>query len=465
MDEKKVLQINLEDILPNRFQPRLRFHEVAINELAESIKKHGVIQPIVVRPIGDKYEIIAGERRYKASTIAGKKTIPVIVADLDDRNSAEVALIENVQREDLTPIEEAVSYKKILDMGYLTQTELANKLGKEQSTVANKLRLLNLHEEVQEALLDEEISERHARSLLKLNKDQQAELLKLIIEKRLTVRKTDQEIDKILNLKEEEPEVINFDLGFEEKEVQIMNENIKNPGFVDIDKIEKEAEDIFVEKEEPKIEEFFNKPAENQQVEELQPRKFFNFFQEEEIEEQINPKVEDVFNFELKEEPKEESVNNKDSMEEETPFNFELKEETKEAEDIFNFEPVEEPKVEEFKFVDFDFDKETSEENIPEIDKNELKETPIQESIVSEIGYDEVKVNTYEPLYDFDELVEEKIEKPVFVEETQNKKDVMKVVSKLRECANNIEREGFVVETEEFDFDDMYQVIIKIIKE
>ena len=165
---KKVVDLSIDDVLPNRFQPRIKFNEDSLNELSESIKEHGVIQPIVVRPVGDKYEIIAGERRYKASVLAGKTTIPAIITDLNDKDSAEVALIENVQRQNLTPIEEAISYKKILDMGYLNQTSLAEKLGKNQSTVANKLRLLDLDEEVQEALLNSKISERHARSLLKL---------------------------------------------------------------------------------------------------------------------------------------------------------------------------------------------------------------------------------------------------------------------------------------------------------
>lgn len=196
--EKEVLTLNIEDILPNRFQPRIKFKEENINELAESIKEHGVIQPIVVRKISDKYEIIAGERRYKASILAGKTTIPAIITDLDDKNSAEVALIENVQRQNLTPIEEAISYKKILDMGYISQTDLAEKLGKTQSTIANKLRLLNLEEEVQEALLNEKISERHARSLLKLKKNQQVGMLNRIIHERMTVRKTDEAIQKML---------------------------------------------------------------------------------------------------------------------------------------------------------------------------------------------------------------------------------------------------------------------------
>ena len=196
---KKVIDLPIDDILPNRYQPRIKFDDAAIFELSESIKNHGVFQPIIVRPIGDKYEIIAGERRYKASVLASKETIPAIIMNLNDKDSVEIALIENVQRANLTPIEEAISYKKILDMGYIKQEDLAHKLGKTQSTIANKIRLLNLDDEVQEALLENKISERHARSLLRIKENsKQKEMLKRIIEERLTVRRTDEEINKML---------------------------------------------------------------------------------------------------------------------------------------------------------------------------------------------------------------------------------------------------------------------------
>ena len=199
----RVFEVNIDEILPNRFQPRIQFDEEEILELSDSIKEHGVIQPIVVRTIGDKYEIIAGERRYKASVLAGKETVPVIIKDLNDKDSAEIALIENVQRKNLTPIEEALSYKKILDMGYITQENLASKLGKSQPSIANKIRLLNLSDEVQEALLENKISERHARSLLKLQTSkEQNDMLNRIINERLTVRRTDEEISKLKNNKE-----------------------------------------------------------------------------------------------------------------------------------------------------------------------------------------------------------------------------------------------------------------------
>lgn len=286
---QKVVELPLEDILPNRFQPRITFGTAAIHELSESIKEHGVIQPIVVRRINDKYEIIAGERRYKASTLAGLETIPAIITDLNDKDSAEIALIENVQREDLTPIEEAVSYKKILDMGYLTQEELSSKLGKTQSTISNKLRLLNLDEEVQEALLEKQISERHARSLLKLDEKNQRLMLERIIKERLTVRKTDDEINKLLENKNqtlapktEEQEIEVLDLSdligkgenkmnnndinnFNIPNAPIINDNSLNevqveqmpnvghqqvtPSFVDVDRIANNASDINVQKE------------------------------------------------------------------------------------------------------------------------------------------------------------------------------------------------------------------------
>lgn len=197
MNNKETIEVALDDIIPNRFQPRLSFDENGLNELAESIRQHGIIQPLVLRKIGDKYEIIAGERRYKAAYIAGLTKVPAIIMNLDDNESAEVAIVENIQRRDLSAIEEAKSYKKLLDRDYLTQDELAGKMGKTQATISNKLRLLNLDEKVQEALLNNKISERHARSLLKLeNPLEQREILNEIISKRLNVRDTEDLINK-----------------------------------------------------------------------------------------------------------------------------------------------------------------------------------------------------------------------------------------------------------------------------
>ncbi len=197
--EGQIILVNIENIIPNRFQPRLQFDEEALNELAASIKEHGIIQPLVLRRVGEKFEIIAGERRYKASQLAGLTSVPAIICDLDDNESAEVAIIENTHRRALSPIEEARSYKKLLDRRYVTQDQLAKRLGTSQSNVANKIRLLSLDENVQNALLKDEISERHARSLLRVtDKFKQVDLLNKTINEKWPVRKLEEEIDKIL---------------------------------------------------------------------------------------------------------------------------------------------------------------------------------------------------------------------------------------------------------------------------
>ena len=198
--EKEIFEIPLTDIMPNRFQPREIFDDEALQELAQSIKTHGVIQPIIVRKIGDKFEIIAGERRYRASQLAGKTTIPALIRDIDNKEAAKVALLENLQRRDLSPIEEARTYQTILKLDNITQEELAENLGKSQSAIANKLRLLNLDESVQVALLNGQISERHARSLLNVaDKNKQKELVEKIIQNRMTVRQLDEEIKNMEN--------------------------------------------------------------------------------------------------------------------------------------------------------------------------------------------------------------------------------------------------------------------------
>ena len=194
----EVVYLYLDDIIPNRFQPREVFDEKALKELAVSIKEHGVIQPIIVRNVKDKYEIIAGERRYKASALAGLTKIPAIVRNLDDKESSKVALLENLQRKNLTPIEEAWTYQKILEIDEMTQDDLAKTMGKSQSAVANKLRLLTLPDEIQDSLLKEQISERHARALLNLtDATKQIELLKKIVNQKMSVRAVEEEIKRI----------------------------------------------------------------------------------------------------------------------------------------------------------------------------------------------------------------------------------------------------------------------------
>ena len=209
-DRDEVVQLYLDDIIPNRFQPREVFDEKALKELAVSIKEHGVIQPIIVRNVNGKYEIIAGERRYKASALAGLTKIPAIVRDLDDKESSKVALLENLQRKNLNPIEEARTYQKILEIDQMTQDELAKTMGKSQSAVANKIRLLSLPDVVQDALLKEQISERHARTLLNVpDAKKQKEMLKKVIDNKMSVRALEDEIKKLFpkENKEESEEV------------------------------------------------------------------------------------------------------------------------------------------------------------------------------------------------------------------------------------------------------------------
>ena len=446
---KQVIELNIDDVLPNRFQPRIKFNEEAINELSKSIKEHGVIQPIVVRPIGDKFEIIAGERRYKASRMAGKTTIPAIITDLNDKDSAEVALIENVQRENLTPIEEAISYKKILDMGYITQDALAGKLGKTQSTVANKLRLLNLEDDVQEALLNEKISERHARSLLKLSdKNQQKQMLNRIINERLTVRRADEEIDKMLNGEKmniespiEHTEQTNSESQRNEQLDQIIPQQDDLNKFIfdipNVQDIELKHEELNSHPEEPTTQperiKFINpvQPPQEEKAEEeppmletdeLQSKKFFNLLEaapQEEPQESAdtfnkmfinpsnsteNPLLEEINEIEN-------SINNSNSL---PPIenNEESKEKPNQAKEPEN------------KFDDFDDDLDFIEEEPEETINSNIESTNVL--------IPEEKINN------FKEVLEE-----------------------IRECSKKIEAAGFEIETEE-NLDGEYQVIFKI---
>lgn len=197
-NKDEVVYLYLDDIIPNRFQPREVFDEKALKELAVSIKEHGVIQPIIVRNVNGKYEIIAGERRYKASALAGLTKIPAIIRNLDDKESSKVALLENLQRRNLNPIEEARTYQKILEIDQMTQEELAKTMGKSQSAVANKLRLLSLSDAVQDALLKEQISERHARTLLNIpDTKKQKAMLKKVIDEKMTVRQLEEKIKEM----------------------------------------------------------------------------------------------------------------------------------------------------------------------------------------------------------------------------------------------------------------------------
>ena len=209
MASEEVVKIPIDKIIPNRYQPRTVFDDEKIEELARTIHTHGVIQPIVIRPMSDdsdKYEIIAGERRYRAMKSLQWTEVPAIVRQLNDRETASIALIENLQREELSAIEEALAYQQLLGLHSLTQEALAQRLGKGQSTVANKLRLLKLPQFVQDAILNREISERHARALIAIKDEQlQMQLIAATKEYDWNVRQLEEQIKKLLH--PEEPEV------------------------------------------------------------------------------------------------------------------------------------------------------------------------------------------------------------------------------------------------------------------
>lgn len=384
--ENEIVNVRIDEIIPNRFQPRLAFDEKELNELADSIKMHGIIQPLVLRRIGDKYEIIAGERRYKASVLAGLTQVPAVIMNIDDQKSAEVAVVENLQRKDLTAIEEAQSYKKILDMGYLTQEELATRMGVAQSTIANKLRLLNLTIPVKEALLHNKISERHARSLLNITDNNlQISMLNRIIAERLTVRQTDEEINKLLGKTpktDNTPKVTQPIV--ETKEDKPVEDII--PNQIDIEQEKKASKDI---------------------IEEYKPK---------DIDALLAPQSETITN-ETK--PKEEKQ----------IFNAE-------PELINPFQEVDTEPV----IMDFDVSNQTFE--------NPVKDTPIEtkdSSIIEEYRNQE--------------------ETPKVQETPTSTKSISKAINQAREEARKIEDMGFEVDTEEFDFEDMYQIIIKIKKD
>lgn len=197
---EQVEEIDINLIKSNPFQPRRFFDPIQLEDLAKSIKEFGVIQPIIVRQADNHYELVAGERRTRASQSLGMKTIPAIVRHLSNRDIAEIALIENLQREDLNYFEEAEGYKKLIHEFNLTQEDIAKRVGKSQSTIANKLRLLKLPENIKNNIATELITERHARALLKLpDEDTQISALKDIYENELNVRETDILIEQYLN--------------------------------------------------------------------------------------------------------------------------------------------------------------------------------------------------------------------------------------------------------------------------
>lgn len=195
----EIVKISIDKVVPNIYQPRKYFNEEAIEELSQSIKEHGIIQPLTVRKMGEVYELVAGERRLRAAKLAELTTVPCNIVDITDSQSAEIALLENLQREDLNYIEEAEAYYNLINDHNFTQDELAKRMGKKQSTIANKLRLLKLSSDVREICLQNKLTERHARALLTVpNEELQLKIIKKVINEGLTVKKTEELINKEL---------------------------------------------------------------------------------------------------------------------------------------------------------------------------------------------------------------------------------------------------------------------------
>lgn len=399
--EEKIIQVPIEDIIPNRFQPRLAFDEEGLKELSESIKQHGIIQPLVLRRLGDKYEIIAGERRYKASIMAGLRTVPAVISNIDDNQSAEIALVENIQRRNLTPIEEAKSYKNLLDRGYMTQEQLAEKMGVSQSSIANKLRLLNLAPEVQDALLQEKISERHARSLLSLPKEEQAEWLKKIINKRLTVRQLD------LEIKKQKGEVV--------EDVPLVNpkpdlENMIN-NATDINKKENINNNIEMNNQAE------HTPEPPSETKPNIPNKFFNFLEDEAA--NMNMEV------------------NSTTNSKQTP------EDTLEVLDDFEVETKEPEKKEEV-IMPFLFENNTNSST-----NNTIEEIKPQK--------DEKVIDPMDSVIKLDPNYKEMLEEAKGI-------DLKTAINEIRNLVQTMQEQGFTLSLDEIDLNDNYQMTINIHK-
>lgn len=223
-NENGINLISINLIKPTVDQPRKSFDEEKIIQLSESIKEHGIIQPIILKKEGKTYNIVAGERRWRAAKIAGVKEIPSIIMDLSDKEILEISLIENIQRQDLNPIEEAIAYRKLLEDFNLTQEQLSSRIGKSRTAIANCLRLLNLDKRVQDYLIDGVITEGHGRAILSIeDKDLQYRLAQNVIDEGLSVRETEKLIKSFIN---------------EKKKLEPQEKNI-NPYYIDIkDKLE-----------------------------------------------------------------------------------------------------------------------------------------------------------------------------------------------------------------------------------
>jgi ParB family transcriptional regulator, chromosome partitioning protein len=244
----QAVMVPIDKIKANPYQPRTGFDQAEINELAESIKNYGIIQFITVRVKDEGYELITGERRLRACKELGLKEIPAIIKEFSDQEIAEIALVENLQRKDLNFLEEAEGYRQLINNFNLTQSKLADKIGKSQATIANKLRLLSLHTDVRRLLQSSRISERHARALLKLEKkSQQLKVVDRIKEKELTVKETEKLVNKIINKERKKKRIITVfkDLRVFTNTLQKTIQEMQTAGL-DVE-VSKKEDDQFIE--------------------------------------------------------------------------------------------------------------------------------------------------------------------------------------------------------------------------
>ena len=243
----KVQEIDINLIITNPTQPRRSFDDANIEELAQSIKENGLIQPIVVRPNNGSYMVIAGERRFRALKLLNNKKIPAIIVQASENESENISLIENIQRMDLSPMEEALAYQSLLENQKITQEQLAQKIGKSQSSIANKMRLLQLIPEVKQAIANMQITERHGRSLLGLENKHQLAMLRKIISENLTVA----QVEKLVNKDNKQKVTIRKNIISRSSKVQLavntINEaldRVKNAG-IEFNKNEEENNDYY----------------------------------------------------------------------------------------------------------------------------------------------------------------------------------------------------------------------------
>lgn len=224
--EKADFMVKISLVEPNKGQPRKSFDEETLLELADSIKQHGIIQPLLVVKKENHYEIVTGERRWRAAKMAGLKTVPVVVKDLTDKEIMEISLIENIQREDLNPIEEAMAYQRLMQEFHMTQDEISKKISKSRAAIANAVRLLKLDKDVQQMLIERQITSGHARALLSLeNLDEQYDLATRIVEEQLSVRETEALVKMMNESPAETKEEIKDDV---DEQTRVIYENYEN---------------------------------------------------------------------------------------------------------------------------------------------------------------------------------------------------------------------------------------------